>query len=76
MLRRINVNAFGLAMGVTWAGGIFFLGFAASFGYGVELIEFVGKFYLGYGSTLTGTLIVTTLAFFGAYIGGVVFAWL
>ena len=76
MLRRINVKAFGLALGLTWAGGIFILGFAASFGYGVEIVDFISKGYIGYEATLKGASIGAVWAFVDAFIGGVIFAWL
>jgi hypothetical protein len=76
MLRRINIKALGLSLGLTWAGGVFVLGFAASFGYGVDLVEFISRFYLGYEATLIGALVGALWAFVDAFIGGVVIAWL
>jgi hypothetical protein len=76
MLRRINVKALGLAFGFTWAGGIFVLGFAASFDYGIDLVNFIAKLYIGYEPTLTGSLIGALWAFTDAFLGGAAVAWL
>jgi hypothetical protein len=75
MLRRINVQALGLALGFTWGIGVFALGLIASFGYGIEFVEFVSKFYLGYKATLVGSLTGFLWASVNAYICGVVIAW-
>ena len=76
MSGKINIKAFGLALGLTWAGGVFILGFAASFGYGLELVDFISKLYVGYGPTLTASLVGAIWAFADAFLGGVVIAWL
>ena len=76
MLEKINIKALGLALGLTWAGGVFILGFFASFGYGTNLVNFISKLYIGYEPTLTGALTGALWAFVCAFVGGVVVAWL
>ena len=76
MLRKLNVNAFGLAFGLTWAGATFLLGVLASFGYGTDLVSFLSKLYIGYEATLVGSIFGALWAFVDAYIGGVAIAFL
>jgi hypothetical protein len=76
MLRRINIKALGLSLGLTWAGGVFILGFASSFGYGVDIVNLLSKLYVGYAPTFTGSVVGATWAFLDAFLAGVVIAWL
>ncbi|HJN62760.1 MAG TPA: bacteriophage holin [Candidatus Paceibacterota bacterium] len=76
MYRKFHVNAFGLALGLLWAGGVFVLGLLVSFGHGEMFMELISSFYPGYEATLTGSVIGAVWAFVNAYIGGVIFAWL
>jgi len=76
MFKRIKVKALGLAFGLTWAGVIFLLGLTASFGYGVDFVEFISRLNIGYGPTLVGSIIGSLWAFVEAFICGAVVAWI
>ncbi len=74
---KLRVCCFGLALGVTWAVVVFFLGIMGSqFGYGIGLVNVLSSIYLGYTTTVLGSIIGAVWAFFDALIGGVIVAWL
>jgi len=75
MLRRINVKVFGLALGIVWAAVIFLLGFAASFDYGIELVNSISKLFISYDNTFFGSLIGAVWAFAYGFLVGAGFAW-
>ena len=73
---RLNVCCFGLAVGVVWAAGIFFMGLLAIDGYGAELVRMIGGLYVGYSASFVGSLIGAAWALLDGFIGGVILAWL
>ncbi|PIP86733.1 hypothetical protein COV42_00695 [Candidatus Campbellbacteria bacterium CG11_big_fil_rev_8_21_14_0_20_44_21] len=74
MLRRINVKAFGLSLGIVSAVVVFLLGFLSSFGYAGELVTFLEGIYPGFEPTLPGSFIGALWAFVGAFVIGISFA--
>ena len=74
---KLNVKAFGLALGIVWAVGAFIMGISAmTLGYCAKFVEALGTIYIGYTATFTGSVIGSIWAFFDAGIGGVIIAWL
>jgi hypothetical protein len=73
---KLHVTKIGLAVGLTWAIGVFFLGILGMFGVDGEIIRLIGTVYIGYSATITGTIIGTIWAFVDGFIGGVIFAWI
>ena len=73
----INARNFGLAGGILWA--VFLVAFSLInmvFGYGPMWISFIGDVYIGYQITLFGIIAGGVWAFFDAFIGLYLFAWL
>lgn len=73
---KLNVQAFGLAAGIFWGVGVFLFAFLAPVWGATEVIDWLAKFYLGYGSDFTGALIGGLWGFADAGIGCAIFAWL
>ena len=74
---KLNVKAFGLALGIVWAIGAFMMGILAmTSGYCAKFVEALGTVYIGYKATFPGSIAGCIWAFFDAGIGGVVIAWL
>lgn len=73
----LHILSFGLAVGVTWALGIFILGIINLFGtWGIALIEPMASIYIGYTATFIGSFIGAIWAFIDGFIGGIILAWL
>ena len=73
---KLDAKAFGLAMGILWALGVFVLGLLAMNGYAAPFVDLFGTAYLGFDATVQGSLIGAIWGFFDGLIGGWVFAWL
>lgn len=73
---KLHVLNFGLALGVTWAIGIFLLGLMALlFNWGTELVNDIGSMYIGYKATFLGSIIGAIWGFVDAFIFGVLIAF-
>jgi len=71
------VPALATAGGILWGLSALVLGLIAqNGGYGSELVEFLGQFYLGYETTVGGAFIGLVWAFIDAFIGLAIFGWL
>jgi len=76
-MAKLDIKAFGLACGIIWGGAMLFLGLINTFtswGSGIERV--MATVYIGYSSTLLGSLIGGIWGFFDAGIGGLLLAWL
>ena len=74
---KLNVKAFGLACGLIWGLGLFFLTWwVIAFEGTTHQITMIGHLYRGYNISPMGSVIGLGWGFFDALIGGVVFAWL
>jgi hypothetical protein len=74
---HLNIVSLGLALGIAWAVGAFFLGIMAwLFDWGTALVEIASSLYIGYKATFLGAIIGTVWAFVDGFIGGVIIAWL
>jgi len=74
---KLNVKAFGLACGLIWGLGLFFLTWwVIAFEGATQQITMIGHLYRGYRISPMGSIIGLVWGFFDALIGGVVFAWL
>ena len=73
----LGVISFGLAVGVTWALGVFILGvMAAAFGWGVPLVALLASLYIGFGPTFVGGIAGALWAFVDGLVAGLLIAWL
>lgn len=76
-MTKLDVKAFGIAVGVVWGVSVFILGIAAMLsGWGGEFVQFLAKMYYGYQPTILGSLIGAIYGFIDAGIGGIILAWL
>ncbi len=76
-MTHINQTAFGLALGILWGAGLFLMALAAAFwGYGVELVDFMGNVYLGTAATPVGAFIGLLWGFADGFVCGWLLAWL
>jgi hypothetical protein len=70
---RVHVVGLGVALGVTWALGVFVMGLAAHWGhYGVEMVTFLGHVYVGYVPGVVGAVVGAVWAFVDMFITGVI----
>lgn len=73
----LGVISFGMALGVTSAVFVFFLGvMAALFGWGVPVAMALSSIYIGYGPTFIGSIAGAVWAFVDGLIAGLMIAWL
>ncbi|NQU18563.1 bacteriophage holin [bacterium] len=76
-MAKLNVKAFGLAVGIVWGVGMFVLGIIAmAFGWGDRFIEILSSLYIGYKATFLGSIVGAIWGFIDAGIGGIIVAWL
>ena len=76
-MAKLNVKAFGLAVGIVWGVGMFVLGIIAmAFGYGDRFVEILSSLYIGYKATFLGSIVGAVWGFIDAGIGGIIVAWL
>ena len=67
-MNKWNIKGLTLSLGVTWGLSMLFLGWAATFGWGVSLVELFSSFYVGFDSSFVGGLIGGV---WGFVVGGV-----
>ena len=73
----LGVVSLGLAVGVTWAFGVFLLGLAAAlFDWGVPVVAVLSSVYIGYSPSFVGSIAGAVWGFVDGFIGGVIMAWL
>ncbi|MBL7198475.1 MAG: bacteriophage holin [Candidatus Omnitrophica bacterium] len=76
-MAKLNVKAFGLAVGIVWGVGMFVLGIIAmAFGWGDRFVEILSSLYIGYKATFLGSIVGAVWGFIDAGIGGIIVAWL
>ena len=74
---KLDVKAFGLALGIIWGFGVFFATWWVIALDGASgTTTWLGHIYRGYNITALGSLIGLAWGFFDGLIGGVLFAWL
>lgn len=74
---KLNVKAFGLAVGLWWGFGLFLLTWwIIAFEGATGEVTMIGRLYRGYTITPIGSVIGLVWAFFDGLIGGLIFAWL
>lgn len=76
-MAKLDVKAFGMALGIVWGGAMFLLGVVDIFTtWGDAWGAIMSTIYIGYTPTLLGSVIGGVWGFCDAGIGGVVVAWL
>ncbi len=66
----------GFAVGSVWGLYAAFLAIAAQYGWGVELVEALSSFYLGYDPGIFGAAIGAFWGFFDGLIFGILTSWI
>lgn len=76
-MEKLNIKALALAGGITCAGCMACLGWAARFcGWGNELVEVMSSFYIGYAPTIKGGGIGALWGFADGAIAGALIAFI
>jgi len=74
---KFDVKACGLAFGLLWGGGVFFLTWIVIlFSYADDNSLAMLKLYPGYSVTPLGSVIGLVEGFIDGFLGGAIFAWL
>ena len=74
---KLDIRAFGLASGILWGSGLLIMGLVSTFSnYGSQWINMLSSVYIGYKSTVTGSIIGGLWGFIDAGIGGLLLAWI
>lgn len=74
---KLNIKSFALTCGIIWGMGLFFLTWwFIAFDGATGEPTLIGKVYRGYTVSAIGSVIGLVYAFFDAFIGGAIFAWL
>jgi len=75
-MAKVSIKALGLSVGVVWSAGILLLGLLSTmFGWGSEIVKILSSIYMGYDSTIVGSILGGIWAFVDGCIGGVAIAW-
>jgi len=72
----IDIVNFGLALGMSIGSWALILGVLSIFGIGVGVVESLSTFYIGYDSTLVGSVAGSLWGLVYGFLGGVLVAWL
>lgn len=76
-MAKLDVKAFGMALGITWGAAMFGLGVIDIFtAWGDVFGAIMSTVYIGYTPTFLGSIIGGVWGFCDAGIGGLVVAWL
>ena len=75
-MQKLSVKGLALALGILWGFGALFSGIAATYGWGVEFVNMMGSFYIGFEPSIKGAFIGFAWAFGDGLVGGAVLAWL
>ncbi|MDY6788671.1 MAG: hypothetical protein SVV03_01780 [Candidatus Nanohaloarchaea archaeon] len=76
-MEKIDSKAVSLAGGLTWALALFVGGILSMWIPGWQsMVNWIGQFYVGYGSGFVGSLVGAVWGFFDLFIGLYVFCWL
>ena len=75
-MEKLNVKKFAIAFGLSSAIGILLLGWMASAGWGLSMVNVVSSIYIGYGPSFFGAIVGAVWAFFDGAIGGAIVAWI
>ncbi len=74
---RLSPLAFGLSLGIIWGVSVLMMGLLAHyFAYGTEFVGAMGVVYIGYESSIVGSIIGGLFGFIDAFVGGALIAWL
>ena len=73
---RLDIRAFGLMLGFIWSASVFVIGIISMTSqWGAKIVKLFATIYIGYGTTILGSLIGAFWGFIDGAITGVLIAW-
>jgi|TARA_B100001971_G_C17789333_1_gene333724 hypothetical protein len=75
-MEKLSIKAMALSIGIVFGAYMFLLGIAASFGWGLKMVEMISSLYIGYGPTIPRSFIGAAYGFADGAIGGAILAWI
>jgi hypothetical protein len=69
-MNSLSIKSLSLALGVSFALGVLFLGLVAISGLGQDTVDVLGSFYIGYDATFIGAIIGAIWGFVHGAISG------
>ena len=76
-MMKLDVRAFGLALGCFWSASMLLLGFMSSItSWGEKIVRLFSTVYIGYRGTPVGSLIGAFWGFLDGAISGILIAWI
>ena len=75
-MKHFNIKALALSLGITWGAGMLILGWISSSGWGLDAVDVLASFYIGYQPTFWGGVIGGIWGFVDGAVGGIVIGWL
>jgi len=77
MSEGLDIKAFSLAAGISWALGVLLLGVGSMLVPSWQVaVDFLANFYVGYGSNISGAVIGAVYGFVDVFVGLYFFLWL
>ncbi|WP_133129615.1 bacteriophage holin [Legionella yabuuchiae] len=74
---KLSPLALGLSLGIFWGISVLLLGLLSYFfTFGEVFVNSIGTLYIGYESTILGSIIGGIIGFIDAFICGLIIAWL
>jgi len=74
-MKKLNIKAFALGLGVSWSILVLLIGWTSIFGWGTKFVEMMSSIYIGFAPTFLGGIIGAIWGFFDGAIGGAVIAF-
>lgn len=76
-MSQVDEKAISLAGGICWSLAVLLLGLGSMFVSSWQIaVDWLANFYIGYGSTVTGSLLGAFYGFVDVFVGLYVFFWL
>ena len=75
-MKKLNIKALALSFGITWALSLLLLGWISATGWGLDAVDVLASFYIGYQPTLFGGIIGAIWGFVDGAVGGIVIGYL
>ncbi len=74
---KLSIKALGLSLGIIWGAMVLLMGLTSMiFNYCTSWVLLLSTVYIGYDSTILGSIVGAIWGFVDAGIGGILIAWL
>jgi len=73
-MKKLDVKALAVALGVVWGFGMLFVGWASIFGWGTAFVDAMSSVYIGFAPTFLGGIIGGVMGLVDGAIGGAIIA--